>query len=560
LAGVRFRFKIPHRARGPKARFLSPGTASLQVTAYNAAHTSQLARLTQNTTPGGAGCTPVSNGSFSCAFVLHVPPGDDTFDVTAFDGLNATGAQLSAATDFPFAVVAGGANGIAMTLGGIPATLSVALVGSPAYATGSQVSGFRIGGVGRGAAQQFQITAKDADGNTIVAPGAPALTLTSTSPKISIAPVAGLPGRFTVTPLAETNALAVPDPNTAILLDATAAPVGTGTNFVSATLSLQNDPIAFVGNYETLNTPGNTGVQAYAPWSASPVLSIPNGTYAYYPAMALDAAGNLYVTNYNSGTVIVYAPESTTPARSILSLSYPYYGMALDTAGDIFVSEGGSEVQEFTPASGGFPSRTLTATSSPTGILNPYNVAVDATGNLYVSNFAGTIGVAVFAPGSSTTPTMTFHNGMGAPNNLVFDASGNLYVSNNSGLNVTEYKPPFSAYASNPAVAPFATFGSNGIFASPQGVAVDHSNNVYVADSSSSAVFEFSPSAPATAVRSLAANGPYNVAIDSLGYVYIPGYGGLTGPLAVYPPGTSTTATSSLTTGLYYPYGVVVWP
>jgi hypothetical protein len=553
-AVVHFRFKIPRKPRGRAAHFLSPATKSLRVTAFNATHTMQVAQVTQNATPGASGCTGVANGTFACSVAMSVPPGNATFDVAAFDAANAAGSKLSATTDFPFAVVAGSANDIGMTLGGIPSSIAVALVGAPVFATGSMLTGFQIGGIGSGAKQQLQVTAKDADGYTIVGPGAPAFSLTSASAAVSIAAVAGVPGRFAVTPLAETNALPVPNPITSIALSAKATPAGAGTNPISASVSLQNDPIAYVANYETTDTVGSQGVQAYAPWSAAPVLSIPAGSNLETPALALDAAGNLYVSSYYGG-VFVFPPAGTSPSRSILTLYAVYYGLVVDTAGDIFVAEDGTDVKEFTPSGGSFPTRTLSSTTSPSGIDTPYDMAVDSSGNLYVANYGGSIGVAVFAPGTSTTPIMTFNTGMNEPYFLTFDGAHNLYVVEHGGKNVTEYKPPFTN-----TTPVFQTFGSSATLSSNQNLAVDGSGNVYVADYTNNAIFEYTPAAPAAAARTFPSKSPPGVALDPLGNVYVPFEGSDSGPVDVYPPGTSTTTIDSWSTGLDLPYSIAVWP
>ena len=88
-ASVEFRFKIPRERR--RAHYISPGTKSIAVTVFDAAHAHQLTRVTKTTTPGASGCTAVSSGTFACSFTMGVPAGSDTFDVVAYDATGGTG-------------------------------------------------------------------------------------------------------------------------------------------------------------------------------------------------------------------------------------------------------------------------------------------------------------------------------------------------------------------------------------------------------------------------------------------------------------------------------------
>jgi hypothetical protein len=544
-ATVHLHFKIPASGALRESNYLSPSTASIQVKAFNAANT-QVARVTQNTAPGASDCTAVKRSSFTCSFALRVPAGPDTFDVFAFDRRKARGKKLSAITDFPYTAVAGKRNNVAMTLGGIPKSLEVTLAGSSPFATGSAATGFQFGGSGNGAAQQLQLTAKDADGNIIINPGAPTFTLTSDAPKkLSVSATTSLSGRFIVTPLAETNALPVPNPSTAVILAAKATPIaGTGANPVLADVSVQNDPIVYEFSYDTTST-----VQAYAPWSSSPIFELPSALSGDV-GITTDSGGNVYVCNETAGTVTVFPPGNTTPSRTITGLSDPCYpnNIAVDAKGDIIVPLEDSNVVEYTPASGNTPARTMT---------NSYPaVALDASGNIFVANYDGAEeGVSVFAAGStSSTPAFTFNAGMSGPFIPAFDSHGNLYVLNYSGRNVTEYKPPFSS-----ASAVAQTFGSSASISTDSfGLVVDGAGNVYVGNDSSAAVTEFSPASPTTLVRTLASGDTGPIAVDPLGNVYVGAYS--LSALNVYPPGLSTTPIISWTNGATDAWIVDVWP
>jgi hypothetical protein len=533
---VGFSFKISRHRRTRRAHYLSPSTASLVLAAYDSSHVKKFASLTLDAIPGSGGCTPIVSGTFTCTAALAAPAGKDTFDVTAFDKAGGTGTALSSLDDFAFTVIGGKANAIAMTLDGIPAKVAVALHGSSILATGSQSTGFQFAGIGKAAAQELQVTALDADGNTIVGPGAPEMGLSSNDARVSISPVTGSGTLFLVTPLAQTNA--VPNPSAGIALTATATPQDGSP--ASASANVQFEPLVYVLNDDAPLT-------AYVPWSTTPVVSIAQSGLKS-GLMVLDSQGNVYVSNSNAGSVTEYAPASTTVLRSITGLNTPEGGLAVDAAGDIFVEENEVDVKEFTPTGGNAASRTL----SGTGIAKPYGLAVDGAGNLYVSNFQGSSGVSIFGSNpTSTALSAEFDAGMSGPIDIKFDASGSMYVCNYSGANVTEYAAPFS---NSSAVG--KTFGSSPTLNIPGFIAVDASKNVYVQDQS--AVTEFASGAPSVVVRTLSGSmAPENPIVDALGNVWVVYRGNV---LNAYAPGTGTTPLESFTTGLADPQYLAVWP
>ena len=73
------------------------------------------------------------------------------------------------------------------------------------------------------------------------------------------------------------------------------------------------------------------------------------------------------------------------------------------------------------------------------GVNEPYSLALDGSGNLYVANLS-TSTVTVYASGS-TSVLRTISQGVSWPTALAFDDSGNLYVTNLTGGTVTVYAP-----------------------------------------------------------------------------------------------------------------------
>ena len=167
--------------------------------------------------------------------------------------------------------------------------------------------------------------------------------------------------------------------------------------------------------------------------------------------IALDAANDLYVSARYENAVNVYAPGSKTPTRTITDGIYEPQGLAFDSSGNLYVANSGSttgqgcgtnpgSVQVYAPGASS-PSYTI---SGAQGICQPFRLAFDATGNLYVANlslYGGPPGtVTVYGAGSNTL-LRTITNGVTSPWSLALDKAGNLYVANRFTGTVTMYAP-----------------------------------------------------------------------------------------------------------------------
>jgi hypothetical protein len=141
---------------------------------------------------------------------------------------------------------------------------------------------------------------------------------------------------------------------------------------------------------------------------------------------------------------------------------------------------------------------------APTGLSQPQFAAVDANGNIYVTN-PFTMSITIYAKGSNgnVTPFATIggsNTGLNFPEGIALDSSGNIYVTNCAGCNDNTGTPSITVYSAIGSstglinVAPTATItGSNTGLMSPEGIAVDStSGDIFVADSEAASVFEYS--------------------------------------------------------------------
>jgi len=182
--------------------------------------------------------------------------------------------------------------------------------------------------------------------------------------------------------------------------------------------------------------------------------------------LAFDAAGNLYVADFNNGTIFKYsATGALINANFITGLSLPV-GIAFDAAGNLYVADFGTgTIKKFGPTGGAVPLTTFGAG------LQPYGLAFDAAGILYEADFnMGPNGVInrFTTAGTALPPFIT---GLDYPKGLAFDAAGDLYVSQGGPQDVEKFSP----------TGAFISVFADG-FDDPFGLAFDAAGNLDVVD------------------------------------------------------------------------------
>lgn len=245
---------------------------------------------------------------------------------------------------------------------------------------------------------------------------------------------------------------------------------------------------------------------------------------AIYGSAQLSIDHIVYIANPGNGTVVAYAPWSNAPILTIpkTAVANPYT-IALDAKGNLYVVDFQitANLDVFAPGST-TPSRTITGL-----VAGAFGLAVDASGDIFVTEYL-TKDVKEFTPSGGSTPSRTLSSttspsGINTPAGLALDSAGNVYVANNAGtIGVSEYAPGTST-------TPSAVCNSG--MSKPAQLAFDASGNLYVSNNGASSVTEYSPpfTNACTAARTFSSANtttPFSVAIDPSDNVWVGTSGG----------------------------------
>jgi streptogramin lyase len=147
--------------------------------------------------------------------------------------------------------------------------------------------------------------------------------------------------------------------------------------------------------------------------------------------VAIDSAGNVYIADYDGGTIWKTAPSDPTNAVAFATGIYGAVALAFDSSGNLYVSShSGTSVQKY--------SSNGTFISQITGFSDPAGVAVDGAGNVYVADFGANV---IKKYSSSGAFISNFGSGLNQPYMIAFDSQTNLFVSNYGNNNVVKITP-----------------------------------------------------------------------------------------------------------------------
>jgi hypothetical protein len=294
-------------------------------------------------------------------------------------------------------------------------------------------------------------------------------------------------------------------------------------------------------------------------------------------AIALDAAGNLFVSDQNNFTIRKVTPagvvstfagtagsSGSTDGTGAAARFQAPQGLAFDAAGNLYVGEGiANNIRKITPAGvvstfagqqGGGAGAYLDGTGTAARFNNPTSLAFDAAGNLYVGdrgNFvirkitpAGVVGTLAGTAGSAATT-----DGAGAaarftsPRSIAIDAGGTLYVGDQSGIRKVTSAGVVTTFAG--AVTTLGYIDGTGTaarFGNVQGLCIDATGTLYVGDAYYHNIRKVTPFGVVSTVAGSTTgsnattgstdgpgptarfNAPYRLTVDGAGVLYVPDF------------------------------------
>jgi streptogramin lyase len=253
----------------------------------------------------------------------------------------------------------------------------------------------------------------------------------------------------------------------------------------------------------TLGSP-QMGIVAYPITASSTLATTLNASAANGLArtqnLAFDASGRLFVVNGHAPfTISVFTPPLTATSAASFVLTIPagllvcMFGIAVDASGNLWISNCSTSVFEFNgpfTTSETLPAPNVTLTSP----LATAGLAFDASGNLWVALDQATNGIEEYLKGTgftNSTPVDHTITGLATPVTLAFDKSGDLF-SSGSAQGAAEYLASNLASGATPNVLN-PTGLASGFFA--EQFTFDAVGNLYVADCGSTAKIYVYPTA-----------------------------------------------------------------
>jgi sugar lactone lactonase YvrE len=307
--------------------------------------------------------------------------------------------------------------------------------------------------------------------------------------------------------------------------------------------------------------------------------------------LAVGPAGDIFVADRGYGLIRKITPAgvvTTLAGGAGLQISvdgqgaaanfYGLTGLAIDAAGTLYAVDV-SGVRKISPTG----NVTTLATANPSANINdpgaasylcsPWGLAVDATGNVYVSDTRGAVrkitpagAVSTLAGDPRKTPDASDGPGSAAsffyPLGLAIDSSGNLYVAEGNNNTVRKITPA-GLVTTLAGVAPSRTKGyvdGTGVtarFRDPADTAVDAAGNVYVADTGNHAIRKVTRAGVVTTFAGTGEqagnadgtgsaarfNQPMGIVFDSAGNLYVSDSGNTTIRKVTSAGGVTTLAT-----------------
>lgn len=248
---------------------------------------------------------------------------------------------------------------------------------------------------------------------------------------------------------------------------------------------------------------------------------------------------------------------AATPGPASASHLFFPNGVAVDAEGDVYIADtDNNEVEKVTPggilsivAGTGIPGGPTPGPATSSELWGPIAVAVDSSGNLYIDDYENNLiekvtpggTLSVFAGNGSTgapTPGPAISSGLDGPEGVAVDAAGNVYVSDTFADQILKVMPggnlsiiAGTGSSGHPTPGP----ATSSDLADPRDIYADSAGDIYIADSDNNEIEKVTSSGTLSIVAGTGTNGPptagpatasdlrfpWGVAVDTSGDVFI---------------------------------------
>ena len=263
-----------------------------------------------------------------------------------------------------------------------------------------------------------------------------------------------------------------------------------------------------------------------SPGSGPGQFNIPRG-------IVVDSSGNIYVADNNNFRIEKFNTQGTfllsfSPTRTQSPPAGGAEGIAVDSSDNIYVTDKQNQrLEKYSPSGTLLSSFTpripcnCTIYNTPNGTMRTSysqavveRVAIDSWGNLYVT---GSDIIKLNSKGAFQSQFFAHDNGNCCllPEGITIDSSDNIYVADMENHRILKFNSTGSILLSiGSSVLHTAQAGS------PQDVAVDSSGNIFVADTYNGRIIKFNSTG--SLVSSIGISGvPVGIVIDKSGKIYV---------------------------------------
>ena len=254
----------------------------------------------------------------------------------------------------------------------------------------------------------------------------------------------------------------------------------------------------------------------------------PLTTY-YVRAYATTGLGTAY-GNQVSFTTKMQAPVISYNTTNVFAVNTTITPLQVSSTGG---AVSGLAVPTVSTFAGSYPTGFVNGNGTAAKFKGPVNLATDSNGNVFVAD-SGNNAIRKIAPDGMVS---TLATGLTYPAGVATDSAGNVYVAdtNTSSIRKITSAGVVSTIAGNGFVGATNGNGLNASFKYPQGIAVDASDNVYVADAGNYLIRKITPTGDVTTLAgSIGVSGSFDgtgtkasfsdilgIATDVLGNVYV---------------------------------------